>query len=93
MSPSTARAGHQRRLPTSGAMATRGSEASTARRDSVPCDTMAASCRPTTKPAPITAATICATRRVRLGPMVRNSAVVSSAAIATAAVAAAATIA
>ena len=72
-------------------MATMGSEASTASRDNVPWDTMAASCNPITKPAPITAATIWATSRVRLGPIMRNNAVVSRAATATASAARAAT--
>ena len=44
---------------------------------------MAATWSAMTKPAPMTAATICATRRVRLGPINRNSATVI--AIATAA--------
>ena len=44
-----------------------------------------------TKAAPITAATIWATSRVRLGPMVRNSAVVSPTASAAAAAPMAAT--
>ncbi len=72
-------------------MPTTGSEASTASRDSVPCDTMAASCKPITKPAPITAATIWATSRVRFGPISWNSAVVMRAASATAAAAMATT--
>ena len=38
-------------------------------RDSVPYDRIAATCSPMTNAAPITAATICATSRVRFGPM------------------------
>jgi hypothetical protein len=53
----------------------------------VPTERIATSCTPITKLAPITAATICATRRVRLGPMARNSATVSMTEIATATIA------
>ena len=45
---------------------------------------MAAICSAMTKPAPITAATICATSLVRRGPMLRNSATVTAMATAAA---------
>ena len=45
-------------------------------RESVPCDRIAATCRPMMNTAAITAATICATSRVRFGPIRRNSAMV-----------------
>jgi hypothetical protein len=59
------------------------SEVSTANRDSVPVERIAATCSVMTKPAPMIAAMICATRRVRLGPISRNS--ITVIAIATAA--------
>ena len=52
-----------------------------------PNDRIATNCTPITKLAPITAATICATSRVRLGPIARNSATVSMTESATAAIA------
>ena len=45
---------------------------------------MAAICNAITKPAPMMAARICATSRVRLAPMVRNSAIVMATAMAAA---------
>ena len=53
----------------------------------MPTERIATSCTPITKLAPITAATICATSRVRLGPIARNSPIVSMTEIATAAIA------
>ena len=60
-------------------------------RDIVPYDRIAPTCRPITNAAPITAATICAMRRVRFGPMLRNKATVSATANAVAAAPIAAT--
>ena len=56
----------------------------------VPYERIAANCTPMANAAPITAATICAMNRVRLGPIVRNSAPVITTAIATATIASAA---
>ena len=50
----------------------------------VPVDTMAATCRAITKPAPVIAATICAISRVRFGPSTRNIVTVSAIAAAAA---------
>ena len=50
----------------------------------VPYERIAANCTPMANAAPTTAARICAMNRVRLGPMVRNSAPVITIAIATA---------
>ena len=85
-SPSTARAGHQMTLPMPGACASRVSDCKTLACDSVPSDRIAAICNPMTKAAPITAASICATSRVRFGPMARNKATVIATASAAAAV-------
>ena len=85
-SPSTARAGHHTRLSASGAWATTASDSRIAKRDKLPYDMIAAACSTITKSAPITAATICATKRVRRAPMVRNKATVSATAQAAAAV-------
>ena len=81
-SPSAARAGHQTTLSLPGAKEPPASDVSTANRDSVPEDRMAAICSAMTKPAPMTAETICATSRVRLGPIRRNSSMVIAIAIA-----------
>ena len=83
-SPSTAWAGHQRALVVSGACDSIQSDCSAAKRDRLPEEKIAAICRPMTKAAPITAATICAISRVRLAPMRRNSAMVSASAAAVA---------
>ena len=72
-----ARAGHQSRLPTSGIRAMMVSDCSSARREKLPVERMAAACTPITKAAPTTAETICEIRRVRLGPRPRNKATVS----------------
>ena len=50
---------------------------------------IAANCMPMANAAPITAATICAMARVRLGPIARNIAMVSTTATATASIASA----
>jgi len=71
-------------LPTPGASATSMSDLRKSMRDSVSNDRIAPTCSPITKAAPITAAKICATSRVRLGPMVLNSAMVSATASAAA---------
>ena len=84
-SPIIARAGHHSRLSGAGAIASSDSDCRTSRRDRVPVERIAATCSPMTKAAPITAATICATSRVRFGPMARNSATVSATASAVAA--------
>src|SRR5262245_22970385 len=52
-SPVTARAGHQMKLSAGGASATTASEVRIAKRDSVPEDRIAATCRAMTKPAPM----------------------------------------
>jgi hypothetical protein len=72
-------------LSAAGAMATIGSDASRATRDIVPADAMTANCSAITKPAPITAAAICAKSRVRFGPTNSNMAAVSIVAAAAAA--------
>ena len=83
-SPSTARAGNQKALVVSGARASIQSDCSAAKRDKLPAEKIAAICKPMTKAAPITAATICAISRVRLAPIRRNSAIVSAKATAVA---------
>ena len=61
------------------------SDCKAAMRDSVLLERIASACTPMTKAAPTTAAMICATSRVRRGPIVRNSATVSATASAEAA--------
>ena len=85
MSPKAARAGQYKRLSASGVMATNSADISMSVRDRLPMDWIAASCNPITKAAPMTAATICAANRVRRGPSVLNSRIVSATASAMAA--------
>ena len=68
----------------SGACASIQSDCSAAKREMLPEEKIAAICKPMTKAAPITAATICAISRVRLAPTMRNSAMVSASAAAVA---------
>ena len=83
-SPSAARAGNHSMLSSVGRVRSsqfglQHASARACRRTGSP-----AICNPMTKAAPITAATICATSRVRFGPMMRNSATVSATASAAA---------
>ena len=74
-------------LSDSGAMDSIAGDRKNAIRSGVPNDWIAPTCRLTAKMAPIKAATICAIRRVRLGPIARNMATTATIASDTAMVA------
>ncbi len=77
-SPMAARAGYHSGLSIPGTCARTSVEVRNARRDIVPVDSIAATCRPMTNMPPIIAAAICATRRVRTGPISLNKRIVNA---------------
>ena len=81
-----ARAGYQNTLSSPGATCFRRSDWRAAKRDSVLVERIATAWTPMTKIAPTTAATTCATKRVRRGPIVRKSPTVKAIASAEAAI-------
>ena len=69
-----------------GTCARRSGDVRSAKRDSVPVDNIAATCSPMTNIPPTTAAAICATSRVRTGPISLNKKIVNATASAVVAI-------